>query len=118
MNQAIETKLQRAAEEIMRSHAPDRHGRPTLHVCGLNHVRASIELREHYALAPSQCARLIRKFTAAGLAGQIMVLSTCNRTEIYAFSERPHFGLELREAFLAIGAEADPAAGPPPIYEY
>jgi glutamyl-tRNA reductase len=94
--------------------------RPTLHVCGLNHVRAAIELRERYALSPERCADLAREIAAWDKAApvQVMVLSTCNRTELYAFSSRPRFAAELRQRFLAVGEGSDPAAGPPPIYEY
>ncbi|MCL5271261.1 MAG: glutamyl-tRNA reductase, partial [bacterium] len=103
--------------------SPAERRAPTLHVCGINHVGASIPQRERYALSPEDCARLLRSLkTEAAEAGrddQFMILSTCNRTEIYGFSASASFAFELREAFLAIGADAaDPGAASPPIYEH
>lgn len=92
--------------------------RAQLHVCGLNHVRASIELREHYALSPAQCSEFVHSLKLTGLTDQALVLSTCNRTEIYTFGHGTHFGSELREVFISIGANALPECGPPPLYQY
>ena len=112
-------KMQNMAAEMVREHMAG-HRRPVLYICGLNHVRAPIALREHFALAPERTAELIRGLRGAGLAEQILILSTCNRTEIYAFSPQPGFSRGLREAFLNLGglaadtAEADTL----PLYEY
>ena len=111
--------IRRMAEAaVLNASKEARPGRPVLHVCGLNHMRAQLDLREQYALSPEQVAALVRKFLSTGFARQVMVLSTCNRTEIFAFGERADFALELREAFLALGSNIDTPAGPPPIHEY
>lgn len=95
-----------------------------LHVCGLNHTRASIPQRERYALSSEQCAALLRSLKdsaqPAGRNDQFMILSTCNRTELYAFSTRPRFTTELRQTFLALGGIPSdaPEADLPAIYEY
>lgn len=91
---------------------------PTLYVCGLNHTRAALALLEHYALSTAQCGELIETLKAAGQTDQILVLSTCNRTEMYAFSRDPQFAATLRHAFIELGVDAMPEAGPPPLYEY
>jgi glutamyl-tRNA reductase len=87
-----------------------------LHACGLNHVRAAVEVREQYALSPEQARDFLQRLHTAG-ATQALVLSTCNRTEVYAFSTKPAFAQTLRKLFLALN-QAEPAAGPPPVYEY
>jgi glutamyl-tRNA reductase len=48
---------------------------------GVSHHRAPVELREQVALAPAAAAELAS--TLAGDGTEAVVLSTCNRTEIY-----------------------------------
>lgn len=88
------------------------------YVCGLNHSAAPMAMRERYALLPEECGALVRELRERGLSEQAMVLSTCNRTEIYAFSNRTGFALELREAFIKIGEGLQPDRDSPPVYEY
>lgn len=91
---------------------------PTLHLCGLNHTRASVELREHYAMDDEGARSLTQQIREAGLANQVLVLSTCNRTEVYVWSEQPRVETSLRELFLGLGEAACPESGPSPIYQY
>ena len=55
---------------------------------GLNHQRASLELRERLALPESAQSRLLAGATGglddANPVRELVVLSTCNRTELYA----------------------------------
>lgn len=92
------------------------------YVCGLSHVRADLATRERFALSAEQAAAFARELKssaeAAGEVCQALVLSTCNRTEVYAFSSQPRFGDALRERFCALGETSDPGAAPPPLYEY
>ena len=97
------------------THAP---GRAVPYVCGLNHVRTPLDLRELYALSPEQARALTVCLNDPVRGTQAMVLSTCNRTEIYACSAEAGFGEELRRIFLAIGEEGTHGAGPAPLYEY
>jgi glutamyl-tRNA reductase len=53
-----------------------------LHLIGLSHRRAPIELRERVALTDGEAAELSRRL--AGEHGEAVCLSTCNRTEIYS----------------------------------
>ncbi len=56
-----------------------------LHLIGLSHHSAPVELRERVALSPGRSAALARE-----LAGpEAVVLSTCNRTEIYLAGDEP-----------------------------
>ncbi|RYY04889.1 MAG: glutamyl-tRNA reductase [Gammaproteobacteria bacterium] len=60
----------------------------TLLAFGINHTTASLSVRERMAFAPEAVEESLRSAVAqAGLA-EVAILSTCNRTEIYAKSER------------------------------
>ena len=60
-------------------------------IVGLNHETAPIEIREKLAVAPAQLPALLKRFkNEAGAAiEQLVLLSTCNRTEIYAQAADP-----------------------------
>lgn len=52
-------------------------------VVGLSHRTASIEVRERVALDEIAAESLLRQLTQMGAIGEAMVLSTCNRMELY-----------------------------------
>jgi len=60
---------------------------------GLNHTTAPVSLRERLALAPDQLGEAVRAARAwfaridAGGGDEAAILSTCNRTEMYAASQ-------------------------------
>lgn len=95
----------------------------TAYICGINHERAELALRERFAMAPVRCEETLARIREEGLAEEALVLSTCNRTEIYAFAPaREDFGKRLREFFLSLakvsdrsGEEAEHHA---PLYNY
>jgi len=72
-----------------------------LHCLGLNHRTAEIEIREKLAFEAHQIEELWRHLQKAtkGFLSELVVLSTCNRVEIYAVSDQPSFG-ELEQALL------------------
>ena len=52
---------------------------------GINHRTASVSLRERLALGPVAQRRVLHASRAAGTPfGELAILSTCNRTEVYA----------------------------------
>jgi len=53
-------------------------------VIGLNHRSAPVELRERFAFAETQIPDALQQLRESGLATESVVLSTCNRVEIYA----------------------------------
>jgi glutamyl-tRNA reductase len=53
-------------------------------VIGLSHRSAPVALRERFAFAGETVPAALRALRAAGLATEGVVLSTCNRVEIYA----------------------------------
>lgn len=59
----------------------------TLIALGINHNTASVEVREKVAFSPSQIEPALLAAQDSTLAGEIAILSTCNRTEIYCQME-------------------------------
>lgn len=55
---------------------------------GINHKSANVEIREKFSLNEQQTSHLMYDYKEIGGDG-MMVLSTCNRTEIYAFGNCP-----------------------------
>src|SRR5689334_16892937 len=60
--------------------ATDRLAR--LHVVGLSYRTAGLALRSKLGFTPAQQPDALRALRAAGV-GECMILSTCNRTELY-----------------------------------
>jgi len=56
---------------------------------GLSHKTAPVEQREKAALTDRAARDLLRSLTADGAVSEAAVLSTCNRTELYAVSGDP-----------------------------
>ncbi len=71
-------------------------------VIGLSHHSAPVTVRERYAFAEAQLPGALRKLRESGVADEAVILSTCNRVEIYAVSSLEPIGAfaGLRE-FLA-----------------
>ncbi|MBI3948888.1 MAG: glutamyl-tRNA reductase [Acidobacteria bacterium] len=61
----------------------------TVFVLGVNHKTASIELREQLAFTPVQSQAWAAWLVAQGIVREAVILSTCNRTEIYGVSPEP-----------------------------
>lgn len=60
---------------------------------GINHNTASLDIREKLAFAPTEIEPALRDASSKGVASEIAILSTCNRTEIYCQSEVDVAGL-------------------------
>jgi glutamyl-tRNA reductase len=58
-------------------------------VVGLSHHSAPVELRERFAFEDAQVPDALRELREAGIATEGVVLSTCNRVEIYAATTMP-----------------------------
>ena len=58
-----------------------------LHVTGCSHHHADITLREQLAFTPEQAAEALSALKAQYPQAEAVVLSTCNRTEIYMAAE-------------------------------
>jgi glutamyl-tRNA reductase len=66
-------------------------------VIGLSHHSSPVELRERFAFAESKIPGALQSLRDSGVAGEVVILSTCNRVEIYAATE-----LEPAKAFAEI----------------
>ncbi|MBC8324463.1 MAG: glutamyl-tRNA reductase [Verrucomicrobia subdivision 3 bacterium] len=78
-------------------------------VClGLNHRTASVDVREQFALTEGKLPEMLTTVRAETSAEEAVILSTCNRVEIYAATDDPsgHLLNELR-AFLIGDRELD-----------
>ncbi|HEV2452670.1 MAG TPA: glutamyl-tRNA reductase [Verrucomicrobiae bacterium] len=53
-------------------------------VIGLSHHTSPVELRERFAFAESKIPAALAQLREAGIASEAVILSTCNRVEIYA----------------------------------
>lgn len=64
-------------------------------VIGLSHRTASVALREQIAFTPEQAEETLRIAGAEERMPERLLLSTCNRTELYALAETPEVSREL-----------------------
>lgn len=58
-----------------------------LEVIGCSHHRASIEVRERLAFSPAQARAALERFAVRFPGVEAVLLSTCNRVELYAATE-------------------------------
>ncbi len=56
-------------------------------VIGLSHHTSPVETRERFAFAEAAVPEALGKLRASGVATEAVILSTCNRVEIYAYSD-------------------------------
>ncbi|WP_151172460.1 glutamyl-tRNA reductase [Pseudoalteromonas ruthenica] len=59
----------------------------TIVALGINHKTASVDLRERVAFSPEQLDRALRQLTMQDEFAESVIVSTCNRTEIYCSLE-------------------------------
>lgn len=55
---------------------------------GINHQSAPVAIRERVAFTPASLAGALKAYAKATGQGELVILSTCNRTEIFANSEQ------------------------------
>ena len=73
-------------------------------VIGLNHRTAPVGLLERFTVAPDRLGKLLDDLCSRPNISEAVVLSTCNRTEVYARAERFHAGYgDVREALCLLG---------------
>ena len=59
-------------------------------VIGLNHRTVPLELLERTTVAPDGLPKVLHELVSRPNVSEAVVLSTCNRTEVYAVAERFH----------------------------
>jgi glutamyl-tRNA reductase len=70
-------------------------------VIGLNHRTAPLDLLERMAIGDGQLGKALHDLTTREHISEALVLSTCNRTEVYAVAERFHGAYRDIRGFLA-----------------
>ena len=64
-------------------------------VLGLNHKTAPVEVRERFNFSAERTEAILRRLRASEFLSEAVLLSTCNRTEIYLVLEKPEDGLSF-----------------------
>ena len=79
-------------------------------VIGLSHRTSPVEMRERFAFAEARIPEALQRLRTAGLAREAVILSTCNRVELYIATslEPAHAGRELRRFLGEVHAHPTP----------
>ncbi|MEO5691977.1 MAG: glutamyl-tRNA reductase [Usitatibacter sp.] len=80
-----------------------------LHVLGINHQSASLEIREKLAFPPESQGAALAELAAQSGVAEVVLVSTCNRTEIYCRADDAATARAwLVQAAAKAGVEVDP----------
>ncbi len=75
----------------------------SLFVAGMNHLTAPVDVREQLAFEEEKVREILADLWGRGLFSEVMILSTCNRVEVYGVAEAP--GEARQAAFSRLGAQ-------------
>jgi glutamyl-tRNA reductase len=89
-----------------------------LFVSGLSHRNAPISLREQIAADEDKLREILRGVQATGGATEVVILSTCNRVEVYAVAEAPGQARGAIFRHLCRQRGVDPATVEPALYTH
>jgi glutamyl-tRNA reductase len=67
-----------------------------VYFCGVNHRSAPVELRERLAITPAHVSASLEALQGHRIWREAVLLSTCNRTEIYVVADEPQDDEALR----------------------
>jgi glutamyl-tRNA reductase len=73
-----------------------------LFVAGMNHRTAPVAMREQLALEEEKIREILADLSGRGLVQEVMILSTCNRVEVYGVAAVP--GEARSQAFSRLGS--------------
>lgn len=73
---------------------------------GLNHETAPVEVREHFAVPAEKLGVRAREIAALKTLGESVVISTCNRMEIYVVADDAETGVNILMDHLSQGGQA------------
>lgn len=90
----------------------------SLVVIGLNHRTTPVELLERMAVPPPELAKALHILERSDNLAEVAVLSTCNRTEVYARCTRFHPAVEDVRNFLTDQSALDPETIADHLYTY
>ncbi len=87
-------------------------------VVGLSHKTAPVEIRERIAFAPTAMERPLHTLVNLPAVTEGIIVSTCNRVELYATSREPEVATAQLRHFLADFHQLDLAELDTHLYEY
>jgi glutamyl-tRNA reductase len=88
----------------------------TLFVAGLNHRVAPVAVREQLALEADKLREILADVVAGGALGEVMILSTCNRVEVYGVADAPAEARAVAFRHLCQQRGVEPAKIEPMLY--
>lgn len=79
-------------------------------VVGLSHRTSPVELRERFAFSEARIPEVLQKLRTDGLATEAVILSTCNRVELYiaAAGDSSAAARELKKFFADVHVQPEP----------
>lgn len=87
-------------------------------VLGLNHKTVSVEIREKFAMTAESIRNGLAHLRDIAGVAEAVVLSTCNRTEIYAVLSSEDGEASLRKLFLTLSGNTEADGKPEYFYYY
>ena len=90
----------------------------SLVVVGLNHRTVPVDLLERMAVAPDGLPKALAALSRREHLAEVVLLSTCNRTEIYAHATLFHPAMQDVRDFLADSSGVDPDEFADLLYAY
>ena len=87
-------------------------------VVGLNHRTVSLDLLERMAVPEGRLAKALHDLRGREHVAEVVVLSTCHRTEVYVEAERFHGAVQDIRHFLSELAFAPPEEFSDHLYTY
>ena len=79
-------------------------------VVGISHRTAPVEIRERLAFSRSEIPTVLARLVSSGASSEAVLLSTCNRTELYFSAAEDGAGEAAARALLAEQWQEPPAA--------
>ena len=90
----------------------------SLVVVGLNHRTAAVDLLERMTVPPGALPKALHALAGREHLAEVVLLSTCNRTEVYTRTTRFHPGVDDVRHHLAELAGVDPDILAESLYTY
>ncbi|HEX2738308.1 MAG TPA: glutamyl-tRNA reductase [Acidimicrobiia bacterium] len=90
----------------------------SLVIVGLNHRTVPVEILERMAVPAAELPKALHSLVQSENLAEVVVLSTCNRTEIYARSTRFHPAVQDVLDFLTSLSSSDPIDFAEHVYTY
>jgi len=87
-------------------------------VVGMNHTTAPVDLREKLAIAPEGLSSALKSLLTLKPINEGLILSTCNRTEVYAVTESGSHCVREIKNFMASHNRVDLNEIDPFLYDY